>query len=134
MVEGQELQDRITRVEGNLNTIDLDKDYDVVLISGVALRKAEDNCRRVSRRAYDALKPGELIIVQDCIRIDHSDQRRFLDTMVDMYVVGFDTGAADRYGDAYAAWLRDVGFDNITPIPLPTQLAMMTDEKPLVSV
>lgn len=131
LVEAQDLQDRITLVEGDMNTIDLGKDNDVVLISGVVLIKSEDDCRRMFRRAYDALKPGGLIIVQDFMRIDHSEKRRFLDTMMDMYVVvGFDPGAGDRYGDEYAMWLTDTGFDNINPIPLPTQLAIITAEKP----
>jgi ubiquinone/menaquinone biosynthesis C-methylase UbiE len=135
LVEAQNLQDRITLIEGNMNTIDLDKDNDVVLISGVVLIKSEDDCRRVFRRAYDALKPGGLIIVQDFMRIDHSEKRRFLDTMMDMYVVvGFDPGASDRYGDEYVAWLQDTGFEHINPIPLPTQLAIITAEKPSTSV
>jgi ubiquinone/menaquinone biosynthesis C-methylase UbiE len=135
LVEAHHLQDRITLIEGNMHTIDLGRDSDVVLISGVVLIKSEDDCRRIFRRAFDALKPGGLIIVQDFMRIDHSEKRRFLDTMMDMYVVvGFDPGAGDRYGDDYAAWLQDTGFNHINPIPLPTQLAIMTAEKPSTSV
>jgi ubiquinone/menaquinone biosynthesis C-methylase UbiE len=135
LVEAHHLQDRITLIEGNMHTIDLGQDSDVVLISGVVLIKSEDDCRRIFRRAFDALKPGGLIIVQDFMRIDHGEKRRFLDTMMDMYVVvGFDPGAGDRYGDDYAAWLQDTGFNHINQIPLPTQLAIMTAEKPSTSV
>ncbi len=135
LVEAHHLQDRITLIEGNMHTIDLEKDHDVVLISGVVLIKSEDDCRHIFRRSYDALKPGGLIIVQDFMRIDHSEKRRFLDTMMDMYVViGFDPGASDRYGADYAAWLHDTGFDNIKQIPLPTQLAIIMAEKPSAPV
>ena len=135
LVEAHHLQDRITLIEGNMHTIDLEKDHDVVLISGVVLIKSEDDCRHIFRRSYDALKPGGLIIVQDFMRIDHSEKRRFLDTMMDMYVViGFDPGASDRYGADYAAWLHDTGFDNIKQIPLPTQLAIIRAEKPSAPV
>jgi hypothetical protein len=131
LVAKQHLQDRIILIEGDMNVITLDTDYDVVMISGVVLIKSEADCRHVFRRAYDALVPGGLIIVQDFMRIDHSEKRRFLDTMMDMYVlVGFDPGAGDRYGDAYAAWLTDTGFTNPNQIPLPTQLAIITAEKP----
>ena len=132
LVEAEHLQDRITLDEGNITTIDLGKDNDVVLISGVVLIKSEADCRDLFRRAYDALIPGGLIIVQDFMRIDHSDKRRLLDTMMDMYVlVGFDPGAADRYGEDYENWLQDAGFIKMTPIPLPTQLAIITAEKPV---
>ena len=71
------------------------------------------------------------MIVQDFMRIDSSAQRNFLDVMMDLYVlVGFDPGAADRRGDEYAQWLTDTGFINVNQIPLPTQLALVTAEKP----
>jgi cyclopropane fatty-acyl-phospholipid synthase-like methyltransferase len=106
LVKAANLQDRITLVEGDMNTIDLDDDNDVVMISGVVLIKSEKECRHIFHRAYQALAPGGLIIVQDFMRVDHSDKRRFLDTMMDMYVlVGFNPGAGDRYGDEYATWL-----------------------------
>lgn len=131
LVAEQNLQDRITLIEGDFHTLTLDSDNEVVLISGVVLIKSEQECRNVFRRAYDALVPGGLIIVQDFMRIDHSAKRRFLDTMMDMYVlVGFDPGAGDRYGDEYASWLTDTGFTNVSQIPLPTQLAIITAEKP----
>ena len=127
----QNLQDRITLIEGDCQTIALGSDNDLVLISGVVLIKSEDECRKLFRRAYDALGPGGLIIVQDFMRIDQSDKRRFLDTMMDMYVlVGFEPGSNDRYGDEYASWLADTGFTTINQIPLPTQLAIITGEKP----
>lgn len=131
LVAEQNLQDRIILTEGDMNVIALDTDYDVVMISGVVLIKSENDCRHIFRRAYDALVPGGLIIVQDFMRIDHSEKRRFLDTMMDMYVlIGFDPGAGDRYGDEYAAWLTDAGFTNPNQIPLPTQLAIITADKP----
>jgi predicted O-methyltransferase YrrM len=131
LVAAQHLEDRISLREADMHTVELDTDYDVVLISGVVLIKSEAECRQAFRRAYDALVPGGLIIVQDFMRVDHSDKRRFLDTMMDLYVlVGFDPGAGDRYGDAYAAWLQDTGFTNVRQIPLPTQLAIITADKP----
>lgn len=131
LVEEQGLQDRITLVEGDFHSANLGDDNEVVLISGVVLIKSEQECRTLFRRAYDALVPGGLMIVQDFMRIDHSEKRRFLDTMMDMYVlVGFDPDAGDRYGDEYAAWLADTGFTSIQQIPLPTQLAIITAEKP----
>jgi ubiquinone/menaquinone biosynthesis C-methylase UbiE len=130
LVAEHNLQDQITLIEGDFNTINLDTDNDVVLISGVVLIKSKEECCRLFRRAYDALLPGGLIIVQDFMRIDNSPQRRFMDTMMDMYVlIGFDPGAGDRFGDEVASWLGESGFTNLKQIPLPTQLALITAEK-----
>lgn len=79
LVEEQNLQDRITLLEGDFFTLELDKDFDVALISGVVLIKSEEDCRRVLKLAYDVLLLGGLVIVQDYMRVDHSPERRRLD-------------------------------------------------------
>ncbi len=134
LVRDHDLQDRITLVEGDFNHVELGSDSDLVLISGVVLIKSGEECRKLFRRAYDALAPGGMVIVQDFMRVDYSSSRSFLDIMMDMYVlIGFDPQAGDRHGDEYARWLADTGFDAITQIPLPTHLAIITAEKPPTS-
>jgi hypothetical protein len=73
-----------------------------------------------------------MVIIQDYMRIDPSPARKKLDTLEDLYVlVAFDPGAGDREGEEVVSWLRDAGFQNTKMIPLPTQLALVTGEKPL---
>nr|VFJ68453.1 MAG: O-methyltransferase [Candidatus Kentron sp. FW] len=130
LVDENRLSDRITLIEGDMNTVCLAHDYDAVLISGVVLIAEEVVSRRVFHRAYDALRPGGLIIVQDYMRIDHSPKRHFLDTMMDLYVlIAFDSNAVDRKGSEIASWLTDAGFSNPRQIPLPTHLALIIAEK-----
>jgi hypothetical protein len=125
------LDDRIQLHDGDLFTTDLPDGADVALLSGVVLIKSEADCRTLFDKAYDALEPAGLMIVQDFMRLDHSPRRRFLDTMMDLYVlVGFDPGASDRPGALYEAWLADAGFTAVQGTPLPTQLAVITAEKP----
>ncbi len=131
LVDESQLSERITLVEADMNTVELDNDYEVVLISGVVLIVSEEMSRRVFRRAYEALRPGGLIIVQDYMRVDHSPKRRFLDTMMDLYVITcFHPDAGDRFGDDVVSWLTEAGFTNAKQIPLPTHLALITAEKP----
>ena len=132
LVEEHNLQDRITLLEGDIFETDLGMGYDVVLISGVVLIKSEEDCRRLFKLAYDSLLPGSMIIVQDFMQIDQSPERIRLDTLENMYVmVAFDPGAQDRGGEQVASWLQNAGFQNPKLIPLPTQLALVTAEKPL---
>ena len=131
LVDKDNLQDQVTLLEGDFLEMDLGMDYDVALISGIVLIKSEEDSRKLFKRAYDVLVPGGMVIVQDYMRIDHSPEREKLDTLEDMYVlVAFDPGAGDREGDQVASWLEDVGFQNRNLIPLPTQLALITAEKP----
>lgn len=132
LVEEHNLQDRITFLEGDMFAVTLEKDFDVALISGVVLITSEEDCRGFFELAYRSLLPGGTIIVQDYMRLDNSPERVRLDTLENMYVmVAFDPGAEDREGELVASWLRDTGFQNPKMIPLPTQLALITAEKPL---
>ena len=131
LVKERGLEERVILLEGDFFETELDKDYDVALISGVVLIRPEADCRAVFQLAYDVLAPGGKIIVQDYMQIDPSPARKRLDTMEDLYVlVAFHPGAKDREGEEVASWLRDSGFQNIEMIPLPTQLALVTAEKP----
>jgi ubiquinone/menaquinone biosynthesis C-methylase UbiE len=131
LIEERGLQERIILVEGDFQTVKLEQDNDVVLISGVVCITSEKDFRQLLRRSYDALLPGGLVIVQDFMRIDRSQERTFLDTMMDLYLkIAFDPNASDRQGDEVASWLTDTGLINPKQIALPTQLALITAEKP----
>jgi cyclopropane fatty-acyl-phospholipid synthase-like methyltransferase len=131
LVDENNLGDQITLLEGDFFDTQLGTDYDVALISGIVLITPEEFCRRLFKLAYEVLLPGGLVVVQDYMRIDDSPQRRRLDTLEDLYVlVAFDPGAGDREGQQVASWLQDAGFENPKMIPLPTQLAVVTAEKP----
>ena len=131
LVEQHGLGQQITLLEGDFLDTNLESDYDVVLISGVVLIKSEADCQSLFKVAYGQLRPKGMIIIQDYMRLDHSATRQKLDAMEDMYVlVAFDPGAGDREGDLVESWLVEAGFLNTKMIPLPTQLAVITAEKP----
>jgi len=132
LVDEHGLQHRITLLEGDFTDLVLGQGWDVVLISGVVLIKSEEECRSLFNLAYDALQPGGLVIVQDFMRIDHSPQRSFMDSLMDIYVlISFDAGAGDRFGDEIAGWLGDAGFLDMELKPLPTHLALVLGNKPV---
>ncbi|MDY6805108.1 MAG: methyltransferase [Cyanobacteriota bacterium] len=131
LVEENNLNNQITLVEGDFNTIALDSDHDVVLISGVVVLKSEEDSRQLFRRAYNALLPGGLIVIQDFMQMDSSPKRRFLDIMMDLYVkIGFHPEGSDRSSTEILSWLQDVGFKNFKQVSLPTQYALIAAEKP----
>ena len=131
LVEEHGLGAQISFLEGDFLQVDLGRNYDTVLISGVVLIKSEEDCKRIFRLAYDVIQPGGLVIVQDFMRIDQSLERSFMDILMDVYVlISFDPGAGDRFGDEYAQWLKDAGFVDPTLVPLPTHLALVLAKKP----
>lgn len=131
LVAEHNLQDRISFLEGNAFEVNLTQGYDALLISGVVLITSEEASRRMFKLAHDVLVPGGIITVQDSMRLDHSSARQRLDIMENLYVmVAFDPRAQDREGEEILSWLEDAGFINPKMIPLPTQLALITAEKP----
>lgn len=131
LVEAANLRDQITLHEGSFFDTGLGTGYDVCLISGVVLIKPEEDCRRLFKVAYNLLEPGGLVVIQDYMSIEDDPQRKRLDTLEDLYVlVVFDPGAGDREGAEVASWLEGAGFRNTNAVQLPTQLGLVTAEKP----
>ena len=65
------------------------------------------------------------------MRLDDNAQRKRLDTLEDLYVlVVFNPGAGDREGAEVTSWLEEAGFINPKSVRLPTQLGLITAEKP----
>ena len=95
------------------------------------MNKPEGDSRRLLKDALDSLEPGGMVVVKDYMRVEDDPTRKRLDTLEDLYVlVVFDPGAGDREGAEVASWLEDAGFQNPKTIPLPTQLGLVTAEKP----
>nr|VFJ90863.1 MAG: Ubiquinone/menaquinone biosynthesis C-methylase UbiE [Candidatus Kentron sp. H]VFJ91891.1 MAG: Ubiquinone/menaquinone biosynthesis C-methylase UbiE [Candidatus Kentron sp. H]VFJ98547.1 MAG: Ubiquinone/menaquinone biosynthesis C-methylase UbiE [Candidatus Kentron sp. H] len=133
LVKDAGLAQRITLIEADMHTVRLDKQYDAVLISGVVLLQSEAENRSIFQRAFEFLRPGGLIIIQDYLRLEYGDARHYLDTMMDLYVqLCFTPKAGDWRGTDIEVWMRDAGFTEIRKIPVPTHLAIMTAEKPVV--
>jgi ubiquinone/menaquinone biosynthesis C-methylase UbiE len=132
LITENNLNERISIKEGDFHTIALEKDYDVVLISGIVCIKSENESRKIFHLAYEALQPGGTVIVQDFMRIGDDPQKNFLDTMMDLYLkIAFAPEAGDFEGEEVVSWLKDTGFIKHKQILLPTQLNLIVAEKPL---
>ena len=128
VVDEAGLAERVLLVEGDFCKMDLGHDADAVLISGVVLIKPESFCRDLYRVAYDALRPGGTLILQDFMQMPGASlERQFLGAITDLYLIAaFDPGGGDRQSDEYASWLCDVGFVDVIQHPEQPDLAIIT--------
>ena len=132
LISADNLDGRISLVEGDFFDAELGHGCDVALVSGVVLIKSEQECHKLFELALGLLRPGGMIIVQDYLRTGRSPDQVRIDKLENLYVkVVFDPRAADREGEEVAGWLRESGFEDTRLIPLPTQLALITATKPL---
>ena len=131
LVRERGLDHRISLLEGDFFEIDVGRDYDAALISGVVLITPEEDCRRLFKLAYEHLLPGGMVIVQDFMRIDHSPGRTKLNSLEDLYVLAvFNPRAGVREGAEVASWLEDAGFHSPALVPVPTDLGIVVAHKP----
>jgi len=65
IVEQHGCADRVALMPGNYLMSSFGSGYDAVLLSGMMHRETADTCRRLLRKAFDALEPGGLVVVSD---------------------------------------------------------------------
>ncbi|NEN95754.1 MAG: methyltransferase [Moorea sp. SIO3I7] len=125
------LQERITLCPADFHTTEFDQDYDVVLLSAVLRHISPEQCLRLLSKAYDALLPGGLLIVQEFINPEDNPKQSLRSTMMELYLmIGFHSESGNRSKEEIALWLEKTGFKNIKVIPLPTQTTLILGEKP----
>ena len=71
------MADRVTHVAGNALTTPWPKDQDVVLMSYVWSAVGAEDIRTLARRAFEALKPGGLVLVHDFMVDDRHEGPAF---------------------------------------------------------
>nr|VFK67036.1 MAG: Ubiquinone/menaquinone biosynthesis C-methylase UbiE [Candidatus Kentron sp. UNK]VFK73323.1 MAG: Ubiquinone/menaquinone biosynthesis C-methylase UbiE [Candidatus Kentron sp. UNK] len=105
LVEDADLTQHITLIEADMHTVQLDKQYDAVLISGVLVLQSEAENRRMLQRAFEFLHPDGVIIIQDYLRLEYGEARHHLDTMMDLYLqLCFTPKAGDWHGKDIEVW------------------------------
>lgn len=68
-----EMSDRVGFTEGNYLEDGIDGEYDVAWLSHILHGEGPDDCRRIIRKAVDAMSPGGIIMIHDFILNDYKD-------------------------------------------------------------
>ncbi|RDH89318.1 MAG: hypothetical protein DIZ77_16115 [endosymbiont of Seepiophila jonesi] len=104
---------------------------DVVLISGVFHRESEQTCRGFIQRAFDALDPGGMLVVNDVFTDAGGNSPLFATLFgLNMLLTAEDGGV---HADADVAdWMKQQGFTSIekSPFPPPMPHRIVTGIKP----
>ncbi|MEM7733857.1 MAG: methyltransferase [Pseudomonadota bacterium] len=112
-IEKAGLRDRIDYVEGDFFKSDWGEGYDFALMSNILHALKEEDCQALIARAYEALKPGGIVMTKD---VDYPDE----DSPID-YLAGASsllyfamTGARTHPTNSIADWLRAAGFKDVS--------------------
>jgi 2-hydroxy-4-(methylsulfanyl)butanoate S-methyltransferase len=71
------LADRVAHLEGNAITTDWPKGHDVILMSYVWSAVGADDIVVLARRAFDSLRPGDMVLVHDFMVDNRREQPAF---------------------------------------------------------
>ncbi|MFQ5933218.1 MAG: methyltransferase [Dehalococcoidia bacterium] len=131
LIETQGLSRRISTVAGDYYTEPFGTDYDAVLFSGVLVQEPHEGQRRLLRKAYESMKSGGLIIVQDILKIGpytETSPKIALESLVAAVFYGGQGGVATA--DETSEFLTSAGFTSPKQIPLPGVYSLVTALKP----
>jgi predicted O-methyltransferase YrrM len=124
--------DRVTLMPGDYLTSPFGTGYDLALLSGMMHRETPDSCRRLLRKAFDALDPGGLVIVSD-VFFDDDDKT----TPPFAVYFALNMMLTSAQGSAHAktemaAWMQAAGFAGVElrELPKPNPHTLVLGTKP----
>jgi len=128
-IEEAGLAERIELRAGDLRADDFGTGYDLVLFSAICHMNSPEENRDMLQRAFRALSPKGRIVIQDFILDADKTAPKTGALFALNMLVG--TRAGSAYSEAeYAAWLQEVGCDDVRRVRLPGPTALMIGQRP----
>jgi hypothetical protein len=119
IVDANHCGDRVELMPGNYLTSSFGHGYDAVLMSGMMHRESGDTCRRLLRKAFDALDPGGLVVVSDVFfDTDRKDTPPFAVYFALNMMLTSKDGSAHAKTEM-VRWTTDAGFRDVAVRELP---------------
>jgi len=117
-IESADLAGRIRTQPGDLRADQLGTGYDLVLVSAICHMLGIDENRDLLKRCFQALVPKGRVVIQDFILEPDKTAPKSAALFALNMLVG--TQGGSTYSEAeYAAWLTEVGFEDVRHVRLP---------------
>ena len=117
LIEGENLQDRISCLPGDYHSTPFPSGMDAVNILGVLHQESPDSIRDILRRAHAALEPGGIVHVLDMM----TDATHTAPAFSALFAVNMALTTANGWvfsGEELRGWLEEAGFSDISITPL----------------
>ncbi len=119
------LAGRVTTQAGDMTEDSLgDEEYDLVFFSSIFHMFGPETNRRLMSKAYEALKPGGRMVLQDFILSDDKTSPLSAAMFALHMLVATDEGNAYSRAE-YAEWMREAGFTDVELIMLDAETDLM---------
>ncbi|MCX6021837.1 MAG: methyltransferase [Chloroflexi bacterium] len=122
--------DRVTMLAGDYHTLDFPPS-DVVLFSAVLCQEGPESRRLLLDKAYQALRPGGLIVVQDALRLAGQEDKAGLMALFDLLILLLYSAEGGAFAaDDMVRWLDGAGFGPAQQVPLPGLFSIVYARRP----
>ncbi len=119
IIKSYGLSERVKTIEGDYTRDEFPKDNDVVLLSGMLHRETPEMFKSLLKKAYDALVPEGLVILNDLFfENDNMDSPPFVNLFALTMLLTSDHGTIHSK-TSVERWLSEAGFVQINSKPLP---------------
>ena len=109
VLQKEGMSGKIEIVEGNYNTDEIPKGFDVVFLSNIIHSEGEENNRRLMSKVYKTLNSGGEVIIKDHI-LDDTLTSPAVGAIFSVQML-LTTGGRDYSFEEVRAWLEDAGFE-----------------------
>lgn len=132
LIEASGYGDRVTLMPGDYLTSPFGTGYDLALLSGMMHRETPESCRRLLRKAFDALDPGGLVIVSDVFFDDDSKRTPAFTVYFALNMMLTSADGSAHAKTEMAAWMQEVGFVDlqVRNLPPPNPHALVIGTRP----
>ncbi|KHE93993.1 MAG: methyltransferase domain-containing protein [Candidatus Scalindua rubra] len=119
IIKSNGLEDRVKTVDGDYTRDAFPKGNDVVLLAGMLHRETPEMFKVLLKKAYDALQPGGMIILNDLFfENDNMDSPPFVNMFALTMLLTSAHGTIHSKTSA-ERWLSETGFSQVISKPLP---------------
>lgn len=119
IIESFGLGERVSTVEGDYTKDDFPKGNDVILFSGMLHRETPEMFKILLEKAYDALLPGGMVIINDLFFDDDNKDSPPFVTLFALTMLLTSTHGTIHSKSSAERWLSETGFAQINSKPLP---------------
>ena len=116
LLEGQNVENLVKYQAGNILTDDLEQEkYDLVFISNLVHHFSENQNKEVCKKAFKALRPKGLLVIQEFIRPNTPDMADQIGNCLDLFFA-FTSSSGTWSIAEISSWQKEAGFKIKKPL------------------
>jgi ubiquinone/menaquinone biosynthesis C-methylase UbiE len=129
VAERHQLADRLTTIEGDIQSADFGSGHHVVTLGHILHSEGEAKSRNLLKKVYDSLAPGGVVAIAEFIPDDHRNSPAYPLLFAVNMLVHTEAGNTFTFKQM-SGWLKEIGFKQIRKVDVPGPSPIVVAVKP----